>query len=250
MKKLAIFGGSFNPVHWGHLLTAETALTQLNLDHVIWVPTSHPSYKSSSVLLDFHDRLEMISQAIAPHPQFTLSTIEQNRSGSSYAIDTLIDIQALYPNSQWYWVIGLDAFQSLPHWHRHQELLPHCEWLVAPRLVRPCSAKPQPSPPASLSQTTRTLVSDSHQTHATIQSAITRSDSDWIETAVTTLCNQVAQILAAESIDLKWQLLQMPLVEISSSLIRQRCQECRSIRYLVPDAVRSHIIKRDLYQNK
>ncbi|NJR58467.1 MAG: nicotinate (nicotinamide) nucleotide adenylyltransferase, partial [Cyanobacteria bacterium CRU_2_1] len=129
----AIFGGTFNPIHWGHLLMAETALSQFNLHQVIWVPTYRPFYKSSTELLAFHHRLEMVQRAIASHPHFTVFTSEQSHPDAAYAIHTLLELQLFYPNSQWYWIIGLDAFQSLPRWHRRQEWIEQCDWLVAPR---------------------------------------------------------------------------------------------------------------------
>lgn len=191
-QKLAIFGGTFNPVHCGHLLMAEAALDQFSLDQVIWVPTYQPSYKATIDLLPFLHRTEMVKRAIASHPQFSLSTIEQNQPTPSYAINTFIGLQAIYPCSEWSWIIGLDAFRSLLYWHRHQELIAQCRWLVAPRW----------------------------------------GSEEWKEVGS----------------DLEWHLLQMPRIEISSSLIRQRCRDRRSIRYLVPESVQHYIVENDLYQ--
>lgn len=129
----AIFGGTFDPVHWGHLSIAQTALSQLNLDRVIWVPDCSPPHKSSVPRLDFEHRWEMVRLAICARPSFLLSPVKTPSTGYSYAIGTLIDLQALYPHTQWYWIIGQDAFQTLPKWHRRQELVPACVWLVAPR---------------------------------------------------------------------------------------------------------------------
>jgi nicotinate-nucleotide adenylyltransferase len=205
MQKIAIMGGTFNPVHWGHLLMAETALNQIALDRVIWVPTYRPLYKATSELLSFHHRLEMVRRAIEPHPQFAIAPVEQDavkRSAldSSYAVDTLLNLQLRYPHSQWYWIIGLDAFQSLPRWYRHQELIRQCDWLVAPRLG---------------------------------------SEATEIERTV--------RKMAAESVELRWQLLHMPLIDISSSLIRHYCGKRHSIRYLVPESVRDYILEHELY---
>jgi nicotinate-nucleotide adenylyltransferase len=202
MPKLAVFGGSFNPIHRGHLLIAETALKQVNLDRVIWVPAYHPPHKQSDKLADFQHRFEMVKQAIAPYPAFSLSSVDQKRSGFSYAIDTLLDLQPCYPDSQWYWIGGLDAFASLPRWYHRQELAAQCSWLVAPRSG---------------------------------QSAVA-------------LGQQVAQQMAAQSIKIDWQILQMPLVEISSSLVRQYCRDRRPIQALVPKSVENYILAHDLYR--
>lgn len=198
-QRIAIFGGTFNPIHWGHLLIAETALDQMNLDQVLWVPSRLPPHKASSTLAAFHHRICLIQQAIADHHAFQLSTIEVNRTGPAYAIDTFTDLQTLYSESQWYWIVGEDTFQSLPRWYRSQDLMGACEWLVAPRQF----SDPRHS---------NTITDPSPQ------------------------------------LQYRWQRLQMPYLEISSSLIRQYCREQRSIRYLVPEPVRQYIQAQKLYQ--
>lgn len=217
MQRLAIFGGTFNPVHWGHLLMAETAIEQFALDQVIWVPTDRPSHRSQQDVLDLPQRVEMVAQAIADHPAFSIHTVPSSQL-SSYAIDTLMQLQTCYPLSQWYWIIGLDAFRSLPRWYRRQEWLGQCEWLVAPRIV----------PQKQLDTATSTVI-----------------PSESLD--VQTQCQQVVQQLALQSIALRWQILSMPLVDISSSLIRAYCSSQRSIRYLVPEAVRAYILEKKLY---
>ncbi len=213
MPTKAVLGGTFNPIHLGHLLIAETALNQLALEQVIWVPTYRPLYKSSGELVDFNHRLEMVKLAIAPHPSFIVSTVERNQPHSAYAVDTFSALQSLYAASQWYWIIGLDAFLTLPHWYRRQELLPHCIWLVAPRLDASWDTSPK-------------------EDRVKIQA----------------FCEQVAQKMAAEAIALNWQILDMPRVGLSSRLIRQYCHHGRSIRYLVPDIVRDYILQQNLYK--
>ncbi len=191
--KIGIFGGTFNPIHWGHLLVAETALDQFQLSGVIWVPTFRPFHKSVE-LLEFEHRLEMVKQAIAHHPSFWVSDIEQ-RQNKSYALNTLLNLEALHPQSDWHWIIGLDAFQSLPQWHKSTTLAAQCTWLVAPRNAQNNS----------------------------------------------TICRQVADHFIGQTIPFHWQLLDMPQVEISSSLIRDYWQKGRSLRYLVPESVRHYI---------
>ncbi|MEX0269365.1 nicotinate (nicotinamide) nucleotide adenylyltransferase [Leptolyngbyaceae cyanobacterium UHCC 1019] len=191
--KIGIFGGTFNPIHWGHLLVAEAALDQFELTGVIWVPTFRPSHKSVE-LLGFEHRLEMVRQAIAPHPAFWVSDIEQQH-GNSYALTTLLKLEALHPKSDWHWIIGLDAFQSLPHWYKSTTIAAQCTWLVAPRTTQNSS----------------------------------------------TLCQQVAEHFIQQKISFHWQLLNMPQVGISSSIIRDYWHEGRSLRYLVPDSVRHYL---------
>lgn len=208
MQHLAVFGGTFNPVHYGHLLVAETAIDQVGLDRIIWVPTAHPSYRSPQDVLGLPQRIEMVTQAIAEHPQFVLATPPAN-ANSSYAIDTLRYLQTENRFSEWYWIIGLDAFRSLPRWYRRQEWVRECHWLIAPRMI----------------------ASDPKLEFQDAQSC----------------CQAVVQQLADQSIPIRWQLLSMPLLEISSSLIRAYCRDRRSIRYLVPEAVRAYILEKKLY---
>ncbi len=214
MRKIGIVGGTFDPVHWGHLLVAECALNQVDLEQVIWVPTPCPHYKQA---VKFEHRLEMVQKAIADHPRFAISPIAANHSASSYAIQTLIELRIIYPNTQWYWILGLDAFQTLPQWYRRQELAPECEWLVAPRVVSPALEGYE------------------------IAGMIAQSQF---------ICEQVAHRLTVQGMSIRWQLLHMPLVGISSSLIRQYCRERCSIRYLVPEAVRTYIATHNLYSER
>lgn len=214
-------GGTFDPVHWGHLLIAETALSQATLDQVSWVPDRCPPHKRAA---GFEHRLEMVRLAIADHPAFAISPGATNHSGPSYAIQTLIDLQSVYTNTQWYWIIGLDAFQTLPRWYRRQELAAQCDWLVVPRLV--------PAAPP-------------------------REELGGMTAQIESICKQVTQQLAEQFISIRWQLLQMPWVGVSSSLIRQYCRDGyadakgvrSSIRYLVPEAVRIYIATHNLYSD-
>jgi nicotinate-nucleotide adenylyltransferase len=137
MQKIGIFGGTFNPPHWGHLRIAEAAIAQKSLDQVLWMPTQ-PHYKAADIL-DFHHRQAMVERMIfakdpqgkALYPRFALCPPEANQS--SYAIENLLALQSLYADRQWYWIVGMDAFRSLPRWYRSAELVTRCGWLVAPR---------------------------------------------------------------------------------------------------------------------
>jgi nicotinate-nucleotide adenylyltransferase len=206
MQQIAIFGGTFDPIHWGHLLIAETALHQISLDQVVWMPSLNPPHKQ---VAHFEHRVEMLQRAIKDHPAFSVSLIELNRSGKSYAINSLIDLSASYPNTHWYWIVGLDTFQTLPRWYRGHELAQMCDWLIAPRLL----------------------------------GGETIAQSELI-------CKQVEQQLRNQSANIQWQFLNIPLVGVSSSLIRQFVHERQSIRYLVPESVRSYISEHRLYSNK
>lgn len=215
MRRVAILGGTFDPVHWGHLVLAETALSHLDLERVIWVPVQQPPHKRCS---DYEHRRLMVEIAIAQNSTFVLEDRKINQSEPDYAISTLIDLQTTYPKRQWFWIIGLDAFGTLPRWYGRERLIPACDWLVAPR--------PLPNRIATSTST----------------------DFQWeTQTQSRGLCQQVAKQLASQNILIRWQLLAMPPVGISSSLIRQYCRQGRSIRYLVPEDVRAYIAAHNLY---
>ncbi|MCC5638608.1 nicotinate (nicotinamide) nucleotide adenylyltransferase [Nostoc sp. CHAB 5844] len=205
MQQLAIFGGTFDPIHWGHLLVAEMALHQLPLDQIIWVPSLNPPHKQAA---PFEHRIKMLQLATRENPAFTVSLVEASRSGTSYAINTLIDLSAVYSNARWYWIVGLDTFQTLPRWYRGHELAQMCNWLIAPRQLG----------------------------NDTVQSDI--------------ICQQVEQQLRQQSLTIHWQFLNIPLVGVSSSLIRKLCCESKSIKYLVPEPIRFYITTYNLYSEK
>lgn len=217
MRTVAIFGGTFDPVHWGHLLLAETARDRFSLDEVIWVPTYQSPHKLQTALA-FEHRFAMVQRAIADQPAFRLSEIDAERAGPSYAIATFAALQSLHPNADWYWIIGIDALQTLPRWRGAQDLATRCTWLVAPR---------------------------SRNAHPAGDGTLPTSDAAVDPIAQ---CQQVASKFAHDSIALRWQLISMPSIAISSSLIRQNCQQGASIRYLVPESVRSYIEEKKLYQ--
>ncbi|WP_374882404.1 nicotinate (nicotinamide) nucleotide adenylyltransferase [Microseira sp. BLCC-F43] len=237
MQKLAIFGGTFDPVHWGHLLIAQTALTQCGIDRAIWIPSGCPPHKSVTSMSSLEHRCEMVRRAIAHNPAFVLESSNGEIAGASYAIETLKHLQALYPNTHWYWILGLDAFQTLPRWYRRQELIPACDWLVAPRL--------DPGFGTDLGALKRLL-----RTAALKRLLRTeRAQLDGIANPMHFLCQQVEQQLLSQSIPIRWSILSMPPFPISSSLIRHYCRQNRSIRGLVPEAVRVYIAQEKLYQS-
>jgi nicotinate-nucleotide adenylyltransferase len=225
MTKVGIFGGTFNPIHRGHLLAAETALEQVSLDRILWVPTFHSPYKKKSQSVSFHHRYQMVRLAIASHAQFVLPQFEliAATNDATYAIDILGVLQRNYDASEWYWILGLDAFQSLPRWVGRRELAPQCLWLVAPRWNT--DLKQLEAKPFSPGNHMPTIAFD----------------------LLKLCCQEVAEQLEAEAIEVKWQLLQMPMMQISSSLVRQYCQQRRSIRYFVPEAVADYIATHRLY---
>lgn len=114
MRSVGVFGGTFDPVHWGHLLIAETAFSRLPLDEVIWLPTCAPPYKQTA--RQYKERLEMVQLAIADRPGF--STLPIKNIEAIDAIDAAIALPDIYTQTRWYWILGIDAFATLPRWQR------------------------------------------------------------------------------------------------------------------------------------
>lgn len=225
-------GGTFDPVHCGHLLMAQIAASQVALDRVIWVPDRSPPHKSRSSLASFEHRREMLALALADRPNFLLSPLLSNPSSTSLAIDTLLYLQNSHPEDRLYWIIGADAFQTLPKWPRCREIGAQCDWLVAPR----------PNPRDGEGENGGV---------GELESGGSGGVGEWEKMQVQTnaIGRRVAERMALLDVQIQWQVLSLPSIEISSSQIRRYSTEGRSIRYLVPEAVITYIAAHQLYRS-
>jgi nicotinate-nucleotide adenylyltransferase len=132
--RLGLLGGSFNPIHYGHLGIARHARESLQLSEILFIPTGDPPHKRDETLAPASDRYEMVRLAIADDPCFDLSDIEMRRDGKSYSIDTVRELQNQYgPGADLYFLIGLDAFLEFPTWREPQALLSACRFVVMSR---------------------------------------------------------------------------------------------------------------------
>ena len=122
-KELAIFGGSFNPVHLGHLIIAECCLEQAHLDRVLFMPAATPPHKQNSPLACPEDRIAMVRLALAGHNKFEISLNECDRGGISYTADTVSDLVARHPNDCFSLILGPDALRDLPSWRNPKKIL-------------------------------------------------------------------------------------------------------------------------------
>lgn len=129
--KLGVFGGTFNPIHWGHLVLAETARETLGLDRVLFVPAQQPPHKRGATLAPGPQRLAMVRLAIRDHPAFAASEIELERDGVSYTLDTVQTIHDRLPEAALFLLIGQDMLR-VP-WKGWQALKRLCTIVVAPR---------------------------------------------------------------------------------------------------------------------
>ena len=115
-KRTGIMGGTFNPVHFGHLLLAQRAKEALDLDEVIFIPSGNPYMKDASSVLGGKIRLEMTALAIEGYPGFGLSSIEVDNDGPSYTSETLIRLRAQNPDCSYFFIVGADSLFAMETW--------------------------------------------------------------------------------------------------------------------------------------
>lgn len=199
IRRLGILGGTFDPIHHGHLLAAEEARHQLDLDQVLFVPAGRPPHKPTGPISPTHHRLRMIELAIAANPRFALSRVDVERPGLCYTVETLELLRAeLGPGPIFYFVVGADSLVDIPNWYQPQRLIELCEFAVATR------------------------------------------------TGVEVDLVRLEQQLPGLGDRIQW--VPIPLLEISSSDLRERVQAGRPISYLVPSAVEAYIMEHALYR--
>lgn len=199
-RKLGIMGGTFDPIHIGHLVTAEAVRIEYGLDKVLFVPAGHPPHKSDALITPMLHRYNMTVMATCSNPFFNVSSIEMERSGPSYTIDTVKELIKQYgEQTEFYFITGTDTIHELPTWHNITELLQLCRFVGA---TRPgCNSM------------------------------------------VDTIIEHFG-IIGSQRI----HRLATPELEISSTDIRERIREGRSIKYIVPESVEQYICKENLYQ--
>lgn len=218
--RLGLLGGSFNPIHNGHLAIARQTREALGLDRILFIPTSQPPHKRNGSLAPARDRYEMVRLAIASDPALAISDVEINRPGKSYTIDTVRLLQQEYgAQTQLFFLIGLDAFLEFPSWRDPQALLELCQFVI---LSRPGQSF------RSLS-TVRLLPPIPFPSLADLDAGrISRIDAPLGEQGL--IC------------------LKLPPCPISASDIRTRIRQGLPSANLLPPSVESYILQHHLYQ--
>ena len=200
INKLGIFGGTFNPIHYGHLIAAEAVRERLQLDKVIFMTSGRPPHKNDEQVADAEDRYEMVKQAIASNPYFEASRIELDRKGYTYTVDTLRALKQEYGDStRLHFIIGADIVDELTTWKEYENVFRLCDFAA---VLRP------------------------------------GYDRTKLEADIQRLKEQYGVGIHTVTI---------PLIDISSTDIRERCALGRSIRYLVTDDTERFIIQHGLY---
>ena len=134
MKKIGLMGGTFDPVHHGHLLMAEAVREEYGLDKVLFIPAAQPPHKQGRKVAPAYVRLLMTEMAVCDNPYFEVSQIELQRRGPSYSVDTLRELQRLHGSAvQFYFITGADAINEVGTWHEAGELLHLCHFIAATR---------------------------------------------------------------------------------------------------------------------
>jgi nicotinate-nucleotide adenylyltransferase len=137
--RVGVFGGTFDPVHFGHLILAEQCREQGPLDQVWFVPAPRPPQKESQAITRFEQRVEMLHLALAGNPAFRVDELEKDRPGPSYTVDTLAELRARHPLADFHLLIGSDSLADLPTWREPRRILEHAGLLV---VARPGAAGP------------------------------------------------------------------------------------------------------------
>lgn len=131
--RIGLMGGSFNPIHNAHLRIAEEAKVACRLDRVIFIPAADPPHKPLAGNVSFEDRSKMVSMAIAGRPGLEMSTVEEERGGKSYSIDTIRTFRERFPDDDLFFIIGGDSFLDIGSWHRYTEIFRSCHMIVVER---------------------------------------------------------------------------------------------------------------------
>ncbi|MBI3945795.1 MAG: nicotinate-nucleotide adenylyltransferase [Armatimonadetes bacterium] len=134
MRRIAVMGGTFDPVHTGHLVVAEEARARFALDQVIFVPAAVPPHKQRADISSGEDRYAMVLLATASNPFFAVSRIELQRPGPSYTIDTIREFRAAFgPEAALYFITGADAVLEILTWHHPEAIIRECRFIAAAR---------------------------------------------------------------------------------------------------------------------
>jgi nicotinate-nucleotide adenylyltransferase len=121
-RRLGVMGGTFDPVHNGHLVAGSEVQARFELDEVIFVPTGQPVGKGLEAVSPAEDRYLMTVIATASNPRFSVSRVDVDRPGSTYTVDTLADLRTLYPDDELFFITGADALEQILSWHRADQL--------------------------------------------------------------------------------------------------------------------------------
>jgi len=212
-----ILGGTFNPIHLGHLRGAEEARERLDLDEICFVPAAIPPHKNEKIEVPASRRLEMVRLAIENNPAFSISDVELKREGKSYSVETIHYFRREGPQAELFFIVGLDSFLEVSTWKRYEDLFSLCHFVV---LNRP--------------GVERWELSELKPREFWVVFLVAEKNNRWIHGP------------SGHSI----YFLDRPFMDISSSEIRQRIREKKSIRYMMPDKVEAYVLEKQCYERQ
>lgn len=202
VKSLGILGGTFDPVHFGHLVAAEFVRDACRLERIIFIPAARPPHKDLDHVLASRHRYNMVELAIEDNPDFAVSAMELDRQGLSYTVETITSCRQLYPKAKIYFILGIDALLLINTWKDVERLVELCSFIVVSRPGYKLNRK--------------------QECFAGLPPAL------WENMTV----------------------IPIPGISISSSEIRRRVAEGKTIKYLVPASVEKYIRAHNLYLDK
>lgn len=199
MPKIGIMGGTFNPIHYGHLVTAEEAYNQFALEKVVFMPSGVPPHKEERKIVLPEDRYLMTVIAIAGNAHFAVSRLEIERTGPSYAIDTVKELRQVHVDWDIFFITGADAILEILTWKDPHQIIECCSFIAA-----------------------------------------TRPGYD---------LEKFREVLHREKLGPRVHFMEIPALAISSTYIRERVKQGKSIKYLLPDGVADYICEYGLYRD-
>ena len=132
-RRIGLMGGTFDPIHYGHLVIAEVARAEFGLERVVWVPAGDPPHKKDYSVSPQEHRYAMVVLATASNPHFEVSRMELEREGLSYSLDTIRSFGRQYPEHEVFFITGADAILEILTWYRHHEVVQSCRFLAVTR---------------------------------------------------------------------------------------------------------------------
>ncbi len=247
--KLGILGGTFNPIHYGHLRAAEEVRSILSLDKVLFIPSGRPPFRKAG-LIRAHHRYEMTKTAIKDNPFFGISDVEIESRTISYSVETIKKLAVQYTGADFFFIIGVDAFKDLPKWKQPKTLLRLSNLVVISRPGFPFANLYSSPYISKMKQSCRQIGTKDDENYP---SPLPLPQGEGVRGRVKkeSLRDMDKGVIKTLSFDLntdkKAYLCRVSGLEISASQIRSLVKEGKTIKYLLPDSVESYIISNKLY---
>ena len=216
--KVGIFCVTFNPIHYGHLRAAEEVREKLGFDRILFIPSGSPPLKTEELAEAVH-RYKMTRLAVVTNRFFELSDIECRHTGKSYTVKTVAELKKTSPDTDYFFILGIDAFLDISNWWKPEKLIDLMDFVIIPR-----------SPFRFVDLLSSPYISADEY-------VLKKLDAAEIESYTVKLKSNRDMIA-----------LSLPVIDISATRIRKLLSEGKSIKYLLPEAVESYIISNKLYK--